>query len=205
MTAESTLQQGAHPLDNSEDLGRRWMTGALLLIVADASFVVALSFAYLYLRGVNTEGEFHPAKSATASLWWPWVVTACMVAGFAAYRLGLDGAGRSLRPSFVARASVGVLLMAVALVVNILQLESLPFKIEDNAYSSAVFVIAAGNVFHLLITLFSGIGAANRVRRGLTEGPQVWSIRIVGIWWAWVCVASAIGALTITMANGITG
>jgi heme/copper-type cytochrome/quinol oxidase subunit 3 len=205
MTMESTLHQGAHPLDTAEDLGRRWMTGALLLIVADASFVVAMSFTYLYLRGVNTEGEFHPPKSATASLWWPWIVTVCMVAGFAAYRWGLGGAARSLRSSFVGSASLGVLMMVVALVLNILQLANLPFKIQDNAYSSAVFVIAAGNVFHLLITVFVGIGAANRVRRGLIEGPQMWSIRIVGVWWAWVCVASAIGALTITMANGVTG
>ncbi len=193
----------AHPPEAAEIIGRRWMTGAGLLIVADASFVAALSFTYLYLRAVNTEGEFHPPKSATASLWWPWVITACMIAGYAAYRSGLGRAQQAVGSRFAASATLGVLIMTVALVLNILQMATFPFAIKDNAYASAVFVIAAGNVFHLLITLFTGIGAANRVRRGLTQGPQIWSLRIVGVWWAWVCVASAIGALTVTMANGI--
>jgi heme/copper-type cytochrome/quinol oxidase subunit 3 len=179
------------------------MTGAVLLIVADASFVVALSFTYLYLRGVNTEGEFHPPKSATASLWWPWLVTACMAAGFVAYRSGLGRPGQPVRSRFVGTAVLGVLLMTVALVLNIAQMVTFPFKVSQDAYASSVFVIAAGNVFHLLITLFTGVGAANRVRRRLTQGPQVWSLRIVGVWWGWVCLASALGALTVSVANGI--
>jgi len=201
MTTESLVT--AHPAEDAEVVGRRWLTGAGLLIVADASFVAAMSFTYLYLRGVNTEGEFHPPKSATASLWWPWVITACMIAGYAAYRSGLGRSRQTVSSRFVASTTLGVLIMTVALVLNIVQMAVFPFAVKDNAYASAVFVIAAGNVFHLLITVFTGIGAANRVRRGLTEGPQIWSLRIVGVWWGWVCVASAIGALTISMANGI--
>jgi heme/copper-type cytochrome/quinol oxidase subunit 3 len=175
----------------------------VLIIVADASFVAALSVTYLYLRGVDTEGAFHPPKSATASLWWPWLITVCMVAGFVAYRSGLGRPGESVRSRFVGSVAVGLVLMSVALVLNIMQIVTFPFKVSDDAYASAVFVIAAGNVFHLLITLFTGIGAANRVRRGLTAGPQIWSLRIISAWWGWVCLASVTGALTITVANGI--
>lgn len=203
MTTEYLAPTAAHPIEDAEVVGRRWLTGAVLLIVADASFVAALSFTYLYLRGVNTEGEFHPPKSPTASLWWSWAITALMVAGFAAYRSGLGRTIPSVESRFVASTTLGVLIMTVALVVNIVQMAAFPFKVADNAYSSTVFVIAAGNVFHLLITVLTGIGAANRVRRGLTDGPQLWSLRIVGIWWGWVCVASATGALTISVANGI--
>lgn len=203
MTTESLPRPTAHPPEDPDDVGRRWMTGAVLIIVADASFVAALSFTYLYLRGVNTEGAFHPPKSATASLWWPWLITACMVAGYIAYRSGLGRPGESVRSRFVGSAVLGLLLMTVALVLNILQMVTFPFKVSDDAYASAVFVIAAGNVFHLLITLFTGVGAANRVRHRLTEGPQIWSLRIIGVWWGWVCLASATGALTISVANGI--
>jgi heme/copper-type cytochrome/quinol oxidase subunit 3 len=203
MTTESLLKNDAHPLDDADNVGRRWMTGALLLIVADASFVVAMSFTYLYLHGVDTEGMFHPPKSATASLWWPWAITACMIVGFAAYCTGLARSGQSTYSRFAAGAAVGVLLMTVALGMNIVQMATFPFKVADNAYSSTVFVIAAGNVFHLLITLFTGIGAVNRVRRGLTERAQSCSLRIVGVWWGWVCVSSATGALTVSLANGI--
>jgi heme/copper-type cytochrome/quinol oxidase subunit 3 len=205
MTADSLLRSDHHPAEDPEEVGRRWMTGAVLLIVADASFVAALSFTYLYLRAVNTEGEFHPPKSTTASVWWSWVITVCMVAGYAAYRSGLGRAGQPVRSRFVGSATLGLLLMTLALVLNIVQMVTFPFKVSDNAYSSAVFVIAAGNVFHLLVTLVTGIGAANRVRRGLTRGAQQWSLRIVGVWWGWVCLASAVGALTISAANGIVG
>jgi heme/copper-type cytochrome/quinol oxidase subunit 3 len=202
MTTESVPRPTAHPPEDPEDVGRRWMTGAVLIIVADASFVAALSFTYLYLRGVDTEAAFHPSKSATASLWWPWLITACMVAGFVAYQSGLGRPGEGVRSRFVGSAVAGLLLMTVALVLNILQIATFPFRVSDDAYASAVFVIAAGNVFHLLLTLFTGVGAANRVRHRLTDGPHIWSLRIIGVWWGWVCLASAIGALTISVANG---
>jgi hypothetical protein len=203
MTADSLLRSPAHPPEDAEVTGRRWMTGAVLLIVADASFVAALSFTFLYLRGVNTEGAFHPPKSTTASLVWPWLITVCMVAGFAAYSSGLGRAGQPVRSRFAGGAALGLVFMTVALVLNIVQMVTFPFRVVDNAYSSAVFVIAAGNVFHLLVTLFTGVGAVNRARRGLTQGLQQWPLRIVGLWWGWVCLASAVGALTISVANGI--
>jgi heme/copper-type cytochrome/quinol oxidase subunit 3 len=202
MSSGTALVHDSHAPEEPEVVGTRWMTGAVLLIVADASFVAALSFAYLYLRGVNTEGNFHPTKSATASLWWPWAITACMVAGFIAYRAGLGAIESSGRSRFVSLAGIGVLIMAVALVLNVVQMATLPVQASDNAYGSAVLVIAGGNLFHLLLTLFLGVGAVNRVRRGVTEGAQMWSLRIIGIWFGWVCVASAIGALTISVANG---
>jgi heme/copper-type cytochrome/quinol oxidase subunit 3 len=202
MSSGTALVHDSHAPEEPEVVGTRWMTGAVLLIVADASFVAALSFAYLYLRGVNTEGNFHPTKSATASLWWPWAITACMVAGFIAYRAGLGAIESSGRSRFVTLAGIGVLIMAVALVLNVVQMATLPVQASDNAYGSAVLVIAGGNLFHLLLTLFLGVGAVNRVRRGVTEGAQMWSLRIIGIWFGWVCVASAIGALTISVANG---
>jgi heme/copper-type cytochrome/quinol oxidase subunit 3 len=205
MTTRPLVSEYAHVPDDPDQVGQRWFTGAALLIVADASFVAALSFAYLYLRAVNTEGAFHPAKSASASLWWSWVVTACMAAGFLAYRHGLSAVEPSRLSRFVRSGLVGLALMTVALVLNVVQLVTFPFAIDDNAYASAVFVLAAGNVFHLLVTLFTGIGAVNRVRRGLVEAPQLWSLRAVGLWWAWVCVASFVGALTISVANGTLG
>jgi heme/copper-type cytochrome/quinol oxidase subunit 3 len=202
MTTESLVTEHAGVAEDPYHVGQRWLTGAALLIVADASFVAASSFAYLYLRAVNTEEAFHPPGSASASLWWPWIVTVCMVAGLLAYRHGLLGMEPTRLSRFVRSGLVGVLLMTLALVLNIVQMATFPFAVNDNAYASAVFVLAAGNVFHLLLTLFTGIGAVNRVRHGLVAGAQLWALRVVGLWWSWVCVASFVGALTISVANG---
>lgn len=201
MTTESLVNKEALPPEAAEDFGSRWMTGAVLLMVADASFVVALSFSYLYLWAVDTERAFHPAKSATASLWWPWAITVVMFVSLVGYRLAMSQ-HRPVRFGFLPGGVFAVVAMAVALVLNVAQMTAFPFSVADNAYSSAVFVLAAANVFHLVITVFLGIGVVNRVRRQLTHGRRDWHLRIVGVWWAWVCAASLIGAVTVSVANG---
>ncbi len=198
---ESLVNKEAFPPEAAEDFGSRWMTGAVLLMVADASFVVALSFSYLYLWAVDTEHAFHPAKATTASLWWPWAIAAVMLVSLAGYRYGM-GEHKPTRFGFLTGGLVAVLGIVVALVLNIVQMATFPFSVMDNAYSSAVFVLAGANVFHLLITLFLGIGVLNRVRHRLTHGRRDWHLRIVGIWWGWVCGAAVISALTVSVANG---
>ena len=168
--------------------------------MADASFVVALSFGFLYLRGINTQSSFHPGGTGVASLWWPWAVAAVMVASFLAYRYGLE-AHEPGRRHFLNGGVVAVVGMSVALALNLIEMYQFPFHVSDNAYSSAVWVLAAGNVFHLLITIFLGLGIVIRVQRRVTRGARDWHVRLVGIWFAWVCVAALLGALTISVAN----
>lgn len=204
MTTESLVNKEAVAHEEPEDFGQRWLLGASLLILADASFVVALSFAYLYLRGLDTQHAFHPGLSGTASLWWPWVITLVMVVSLLAYRRGLTEHEPGRR-QFLNAGAVGVSGMAVALVLTVVQMATFPFHVSDNAYSSAVWVIAAGNVFHLLITVFLGVGIVVRVHRRVTHGARDWHARIVGVWFAWVCAASLIGAVTVSVANSTVG
>ena len=204
MSTESLVNKEAFAPEEPEHFGNRWRTGVILLIVADASFVVALSFAFLYLRGINTQSSFHPGDSGVASLWWPWIITAVMFGAFLAYRYGLEmhEAGRRHFLNGGVPALAG---MCLALVLTVVQMYEFPFHVSDNAYSSAVWVLAAGNVFHLLITVFLGLGIVVRVHRRVTRGARDWHVRLVGIWFRWVCVAALLGALTVTVANGTVG
>jgi len=204
MSTDSLVNKEAFAPEEPEHFGERWRTGVLLLLVADGAFVVALSFAFLYLRGVDTQSSFHPGATGVASLWWPWIVTAVMIASFIAYRLGLE-THEPGRRHFLNGGVVALVGMAIALVLNIVEMYRFPFHVSDNAYSSAVWVIAAGNVFHLLITVFLGLGIVLRVHRRRTLGAHDWHVRLVGIWFAWVCVASLIGTLSVTVANGTVG
>lgn len=204
MSTESLVNKEAFAPEEPEDFGDRWRMGVLLLIVADASFVVALSFAFLYLRGINTQSSFHPGGTGVASLWWPWAVTAVMVVSFLAYRFGLEAHAPGRR-HFLNGGVVALVGMSVALVLNIIEMYQFPFHVSDNAYSSAVWVLAAGNVFHLLITIFLGLGIVIRVQRRVTRGARDWHVRLVGIWFGWVCVAAVVGALTISVANSTVG
>ncbi|MGI8757452.1 MAG: hypothetical protein ACR2MB_16670 [Acidimicrobiales bacterium] len=204
MSTESLVNKEAFAPEEHFDFGERWRVGALLVIVADASFVVALSFAFLYLRGVNTQTSFHPGGSGVASLWWPWIVTAVMVASWLAYRSGL----RSHEPGrrhFLNGGAAALVGMVVALVLTVVEMYQFPFHVIDNAYASAVWVLTAANVFHLLITVFLGLGIVLRVHRRMTPGAPDWHVRIVGIWFAWVTAAALLGAITVSIANGTVG
>lgn len=204
MSTESLVNKEALAPEGPQEFGERWRVGALLLIVADAAFVVALSFAFLYLRGVDTQAAFHPGGTAEASLWWPWLVTVVMVASYLCYRWGLE-AHEPGRRHFLAGGVAALAGMVLALALNLVQMLRFPFHVADNAYSSAVWVLAAANFFHLLITVFLGLGIVLRVHRRVTRGAHDWHVRIVGIWFAWVCVASLVGSLTVTAANGTVG
>lgn len=204
MTTESLVNKEAFAPEEPEDFGSRWMTGAALLIVADASFVAALSFAFLYLRGLDTQSSFHPGNTGVASLWWPWAITVVMFLSYLAYRQGL-AEHEPGRRHFLNSGIWSVFGMSVALVLTLAQMATFPFDVADNAYSSAVWTLAAANVFHLLITVFLGIGIVNRVHRRVTKGRHDWHVRIVGVWYAWVCVASLVGAITVSVANGTLG
>jgi hypothetical protein len=204
MTTESLVNKEAFAPEEPEDFGSRWLTGAILLIVADASFVAALSFTFLYLRGLDTQSSFHPGGSPVASLRWPWIISAVMVISYFAYRQGVSEHVPGRR-HFLNSGFWGVAGMGLALVLTLVQMATFPFHVSDNAYSSAVWMIAAGNVFHLVITVFLGIGIVNRVHRRVTKGARDWHVRIVGVWYGWVCIASLVGAITVSVANGTVG
>lgn len=198
MSTESLVNKEAFAPEEPHDFGERWRVGALLLILADAAFVAALSFSFLYLRALDTQGSFHPGGTGVATLWWPWTVSAVMVLSALAYRTQLRG-------SFANGVAVSVVGMAVALVLTIVQMYQFPFTVSDNAYSAAVWIITAANVFHLALTVFLGLGIAIRRQRGANRGARDWHVRIVGIWYTWVCVAAIVGTLTISVANGTVG
>jgi heme/copper-type cytochrome/quinol oxidase subunit 3 len=204
MSTESLVNKEAFAPEQPHEFGDRWRMGALLLITADAAFVLALSFAYLYLRGLNTQQSFHPGNTGVASLWWPWVIAAVMVLSALAYWYGVEE-HRPGRRHFLNGGLVALVGMTVALVLAIVQMTTFPFAVSDNAYSSAVWVLAAATVFHLLITVFLGLGIVVRVHRRVTRGARDWHVRIVGIWFAWVCAAAVLGALTVSVANSTVG
>lgn len=204
MSTESLVNKEALAPEEPHEFGDRWRTGALLLILADAAFVAALSFTFLYLRALDTQHSFHPGGTGVASLWWPWIVSVVMVLSALAYWDGMR-AHEPGRRHFVGGSLTAVAGMTIALVLTIVQMYQFPFTVSDNAYAGAVWMIAAGNVFHLVLTVFLGLGIAIRVHRRATRGARDWHVRIVGIWYTWVCVASIVGALTLSVANGTVG
>lgn len=181
-------------IEDPDVIGRRWRTGVLLLILADASFVAALIFSYFYLRGLNVRQDWVFSGQATAAIWVGWAIAigAVLSAGLFA------GALRSIRAGDQARFVGGALLALVVLIVDAvgqaLQLSTFPFGVADSAYSSAVYTMAGANLFHLALTLFLAVAMWNRGRRNIYSATSNWQVQLVSIWWAWIALAAILGA-----------
>jgi heme/copper-type cytochrome/quinol oxidase subunit 3 len=182
-----------HPdlhIEDPELIGRRWRTGSMLLILADASFVAALVFSYLYLRGLNTENAWIAPKQHTAAIWFSWVIAAVLVMSALAYQWGYRGILAGNQSRLVSGALAALVIVVVAGILQFVQLATFPFGVQDSAYGSTMYVVAAANLFHVLITVFLGIAMWNRSRRRLYSADTNWQVHVVGLWWAWIAVAA---------------
>ncbi len=184
--------------DSPEVVGRRQRLGVLLLIVADVAFVLSLVFTYLYLRGLNTEGGWIPEGGIVMGAGLGWVIAGVMLLSWGAYRWGEAAAGSGRRERLVAGALVANALVVVDLILQSYQLVSAQLRVHDGAYASAWMALSGYHAFHLLMTLFIGLGVWNRARLGLFTANH-WQVRLVGYWWTWVAISAVITAATTSL------
>jgi len=177
-------------------VGRRWRLGVGFIIVADASFVMAMLFSYRYLRGLNTEGAWVPARSATAPIWSAWALAAGLVLSAVVFRWGEKGIRGGDSDRLVLASAVGVVLLVAVAVGQVVQIAGFPFAIAASAYASTMYLLAGANLFHLLLTLFLGLAMWNRARVGKYSATENWQVGIVSLWWAWVALAAVLSAVT---------
>jgi heme/copper-type cytochrome/quinol oxidase subunit 3 len=196
MTSVTIGEPDLH-IEHPDLVGRRWRTGTLLLILADAAFVAALIFSYLYLRGLNTEKAWLAPKQDTAAIWFSWLITAVIALSAIVYRFALTGirAGKEVR--LVTGSVFALAIVLVAGVLQFVQLASFPFGVATSAYSSSMYVIASANLFHILLTAFLGLAMWNRSRRHIYSAESSWQVEVVGLWWTWIALA-AIGVSFVT-------
>ncbi len=180
--------------ESVDTVGRRWRAGVALLILADVAFVASLLFSYLYLRGLNTNGVWLAQGQATAAIWASWAIAVVLVLSAAAYRWGQIGMHAGAESRLAVGAAVALLLLVVDLAAQLVQLCTLPFGVADSAYSSSIYVLQSANLFHLLLTLFLGIGLWNRNRLGRYARGNDWQVRLIGAWWTWIAIAAVVTA-----------
>ena len=204
MTALPLEQPDLH-IEDPELIGRRWRTGTLLLILADAAFVAALVFSYLYLRGLNTEHAWLAPKQDIAAIWFGWLIAGVLVVSAVVFQWGYRGVLAGSEVRLVTGSAFALLVVAIAAVLQVVQLCTFPFGIADSAYSSAMYVVAGANLFHILITTFLGLAMWNRSRRRLYSADSNWQVHVVGLWWTWIALAAvgvAFATSFVTSPNG---
>jgi heme/copper-type cytochrome/quinol oxidase subunit 3 len=183
-------------LEDPDLIGRRWRTGVVLLILADASFVAALLFSYFYLRGLNTEKAWLAPHQGTASIGFSWLLAGGVVVSAVLFRWAQTSIRAGRESGFLTGTLLALVVLLATAVGQVLQLCTFPFGVEDSAYSSAMYTLAGANLFHLVLTAFLGVAMWNRGRLHIYSAASNWQVRLVGLWWTWIAVAAVLGALT---------
>ncbi len=187
------------PIRHVEDVdlvGRRWRLGVLLLMFADASFVASLVFTYFYLRGLNTESGWFPDGASSTPIWIGWAIAAGTVLSAAAFRWGQSGIQTGSEQRLVRGAGLAVLVLLVVGVGQLIQLATFPFDVAESSYASTTYALGAANLFHVLLTLFVGIGIWNRGRLHKFSSTNNWQVKVIGLWWTWIAAAAVLSAVT---------
>ncbi|MGV8964915.1 MAG: hypothetical protein ACOH2F_01430 [Cellulomonas sp.] len=177
--------------------GQMRRLGVFLLILGDTTFVLSMVFTYLYLRSLNTEGEWLASDQPGAvSTEFSWVIGAVAVLSWLAYRWAQD----DHREMNVLRAGVllACVIAGVDLGLQLAQMIGAGFTPRDGAYHSAWMALAGYHVVHLLITLFLGAGIIVRAAKGRFDSDR-WHIRLVGYWWTWMAVSAILMTATTSL------
>lgn len=175
--------------------------GVILLIVGDAFFTFSLVFTYLYLRGLNTNGQWLTQKGAhPVSATYTWLVVLVVAASWLAYRWAERGGTDKAR--IVLGAGLASALVVLDLGLQVGQMVGAGFTPRDGAYQSAWMALAGYHVVHLLLTLFLGVAIVNRARLG-RFAETAWHVTMVGYWWTWLVLATVIMAAATSLATTV--
>ncbi len=182
----------AAPAPHEGSRARQVRYATFLLIVSDAVFVLALYLAFVYLHGLNTQGQFKPSAESTPSMLGIVLVTAASVLAAAAYSWGQRG----LRSGDTRRVRTGLTLAwaisIVALVGDVLTFGGLGYAVPLHAYGSfiALFIVYHA-VRHLLIGVLVGALVLGRLYSGRLAGRD-YVIQATGYWFWWVAITAVV-------------
>lgn len=196
-------------------IARRGRLALWLMIVADAAGTVALLISYTYLWSLNVNGGWAPpgarltavetnndipkkVDAAFAAEWPFWVILLIVVLSTIAMWWAYRSARGGYQAALVTGAVVSTLLMIAALVAQWVQISTFPFGPSDGAYASAVIVLCASNIFHILLVLFLLIGVVNRSRKDLINQRVNYQAQATAYYMTWVSIAVLLGAIVTT-------
>ena len=196
-------------------IARRGRVGLWLMIVADVAGTIALIISYTYLWSLNVNDAWSPPgakftgsqsgdsvpkrlEGSFAAEWPFWgiliIVLLSTIAMWWAYR----SVKRGRQGEFIAGTGLSLLLMLAALVAQWIQISTFPFGPTDGAYASAVILLCASNLFHILLVLFILVGVFNRGRKGLVNQAVNYQAQAASYYMTWVVIAVLLGALVTT-------
>jgi heme/copper-type cytochrome/quinol oxidase subunit 3 len=193
-------------------VARRNRLGLIFLIVADFSGTIALIISYCYLWSLNVNNGWAPnqqtfgnndlLKSRSPLPWaadWPfWAILVLVVVSTLILWLGIRSLRSDHRGGLVAASAIALVVIIGAIVLQWWQITTFPFGPGNGSYASAVFLLTASTLAHLLLIAFLLLAITNRTRAGLVSTENPFQAKLVGYWMVWVCASILLGALCTT-------
>jgi len=198
----STIEVHVHH-DPPAAVASREKMGVLLLILADVAFVASLVFTYLYLRFLNTEGQWLPDGVVAAVPTLTWVINAILVIGLVAFLVGVSRLKSGDARAFPVMSGVALVAVIAAAVMQWIQIQSFAFPQTEagtfqGTYASSMLILAGANLFHLLLTVFITLGMTIRSVVGRFAAGALSQPKLGKYWWIWVVASSIIVGLMTT-------
>jgi len=187
------------PAPHAESRARQVRWATFLLILSDAVFVLALYLALVYLKVLNTQGQFRPSSESTPSLLGSLLVTAASVAAATALSWGRRGT----RSADSRRVRTGVTLAwtisLLALAGDVIVFGELGYPLPLHAYGSFISLFILYHAFrHLLIGVLIGALVLGRLFSGRLAGRD-YVLQAAAYWFWWVAITGVV--MTILMAT----
>ena len=193
-------------------VARRNRLGLIFLVVADFSGTLALIISYCYLWSLNVNNGWAPneqtfgnndlLKSRSPLPWaadWPfWTILVLAVIATVILWMGIRSLRSDHRGGLIVASVVSLIVMIGAVVLQWWQITTFPFGPGNGAYASAVFLLTASTLVHLLLVAFLLLAITNRTRAGLVSVGNPFQAKLVGYWMVWVCASILLGALCTT-------
>lgn len=193
-------------------VARRNRLGLIFLVVADFSGTLALIISYCYLWSLNVNNGWAPnnqtfgnndlLKSRSPLPWaadWPfWTILVLAVIATVILWIGIRSLRSDHRGGLIVASVVSLIVMIGAVVLQWWQITTFPFGPGNGAYASAVFLLTASTLVHLLLVAFLLLAITNRTRAGLVSVGNPFQAKLVGYWMVWVCASILLGALCTT-------
>ncbi|MBA3841853.1 MAG: hypothetical protein H0X39_04410 [Actinobacteria bacterium] len=154
--SEVTANESAYEIVESEPaelLGRNLGSAGHLLASATAFFFLAFVFAYFYLRSLNNAGMWRP-NHVHPSITLGTIVTALVAAAALVVRLGLADQRVGRRVQCRTKGAIALALGVAAVVLQIVEWESIDFGPASGGYASVFFGWTAALMLFLLGTIY---------------------------------------------------
>jgi heme/copper-type cytochrome/quinol oxidase subunit 3 len=136
-TQPSELDRGAEEAGfyHEAALNANW-TGSRFALGSLSFLYGAFAFAYFYLRSVNSSGRWEGSGYHAPQAGYGWAIIACVVVSAIVQYVGLTRIKAGAKGAWQAAAWVALVLGLAAVVLEILQLLSLPFQPGSSGFSS---------------------------------------------------------------------